>query len=386
MQNQIKPGFSVYLDFVRLGAATVVLLSHVWPLLFPSFPLPWPGHEAVVVFFVLSGYVIAFATDRPGLTLSQYAVHRAVRILSVTVPAILLSVAIAPLVAGAPDIRYAGSMSLQAEEIWHAVWVNLLFLGESWSYNVQPPFNPPYWSLSFEVWFYIIFGLAVFMRGPWRIPAVLLAMTIAGPRILALFPVWLMGVWLFRANKGLGQRSALVLFLLSAGAAFVFFWTDSSTAIRTALARPFPELMGWLHGANQFVGDFLLGLIVTAHFAAARSLEGRFYVLLKRETQIKYLASFTLSIYLFHMPLTVLIWNGLQVHVAWAFLPLLAAGIFILGSLTERRNGIYRSNVMSGLAWFRSISAKKKVSTAVAPIGLSAGFSDPDEDEGERLA
>lgn len=381
MQNQIKPGFSVYLDLVRFGAATVVLLSHVWPLLFPSFPLPWPGHEAVVVFFVLSGYVIAFAADRPGLTMSHYAVHRAVRIVSVAVPAIVLSVAIAPFVAGAPDIRYAGSMSLTAGEIWQAVWVNLLFLGQSWSYNVQPPFNPPYWSLSFEVWYYVIFGLAVLMRGPWRIPAVLLAMTIAGPRILVLFPVWLMGVWLFHAKKQLDQRSALALFVLSAMAAFIFFWTGSSIAIRTALTRSFPELMGWLHGANQFVGDFLLGLIVTAHFAAARSLEGRFRVLLKREVQIKYLASFTLSIYLFHMPLMVLIWNGLQVHAAWAFLPLLAGGILLLGSLTERRNGIYRNHAMNGLAWLQSISARNR---AAAPA--AAGFADPDENEEERLA
>lgn len=363
MQTTIKPGFSIYLDLIRFGAAAVVVLSHVWPLLFPAFPLPWPGHEAVVIFFVLSGYVIAFATYRPGLTFQQYAIHRGVRILTVAVPAIVLSVSIAPFVAGAPQILYAGEMSPSAQEIWHAAWVNLFFLGESWSNHVRPPFNPPYWSLSYEVWYYAIFGAAVFVRGVWRIPAVLLAMAIAGPRILALLPVWMMGVWLFRSNQQLGQRSALFLFIVSAMAAFIFFWTGCSIALRVALTRSYPELMGWLHGSNQFVGDFLLGMIVTAHFAAARSLE-RLDFSIRWQASIRYLASFTLSIYLFHMPLTVLIWNGFNVHAAWAFLPMLAAGIFILGSVTERRNAVYRTSVTEGLASIRMLLLQNKVSNS----------------------
>lgn len=66
MNGKIPAGLSLYLDAVRFLAALVVLLHHTWPLLFPDFPLPWPGHSAVVVFFVLSGYVIAHAS-RPEL-------------------------------------------------------------------------------------------------------------------------------------------------------------------------------------------------------------------------------------------------------------------------------------------------------------------------------
>ena len=52
---------SLYLDLVRFLATVAVLLFHLWPQWFPGFPLPWPGHAAVIVFFVLSGFVIAHA-------------------------------------------------------------------------------------------------------------------------------------------------------------------------------------------------------------------------------------------------------------------------------------------------------------------------------------
>jgi peptidoglycan/LPS O-acetylase OafA/YrhL len=342
MDKTIPPGLSLYLDVIRFGAAFVVLLSHVWPVLFPTFPLPWPGHEAVVVFFVLSGYVIAFATFRPGVTLGSYAMHRAVRILSVSVPAIALSIVIVPFVAGHAGMPFIENMSPSASEVWHATWINLLFLGESWSNNVRPPFNSPYWSLSFEVWYYVIFAAAVFTPRRWRLLAVLAAMAAAGPRILALFPIWLMGVWLYRSSPTMGRRSAFALFVLTALCAFVFYWSGASHLLRAGLVQQFPELMGMLNGANQIAGDLILGVLVTAHFAAARALTACFDWLTRLQAAIRHLASFTLSIYLFHMPLTVLIWNGAGIHEPWQFCALLSGGIFLLGSLTEQRNAYYR--------------------------------------------
>jgi peptidoglycan/LPS O-acetylase OafA/YrhL len=58
-------------------------------------PLPWPGHSAIVVFFVLSGFVITHAVNKPGTTLRHYVTHRLLRIMPVTILALLLSVALA---------------------------------------------------------------------------------------------------------------------------------------------------------------------------------------------------------------------------------------------------------------------------------------------------
>lgn len=343
MRKNIEPSLSIYFDLVRFLSAVVVLLSHVWPLLFPHLPLPWPGHAAVVVFFVLSGYVIAFAADNPDQTAAKYGLHRAVRILSVTLPALLLSVAIAP-VAGTSLIPNAGSMTLADSEFWRAIWLNVFFLGESWFGNVPPPFNPPFWSLSYEVWYYAIFGAWMFAPRRWRVLSVALTTVAAGPKIAILLPVWLLGVALYRSKITLPPRIALQLFIASTVVWLAFFWFDCSLMIRSHLMGQFSMIKN-LHGSNQFLGDYLLGLIVSANFIAAASLGNRLRVLFKIEKPIRYLASFTLSVYLFHMPLTVLIWNGLNVRSVAGFALLLVIGIFVLGSLTERKNKFYRERL-----------------------------------------
>ena len=49
----MSPTLSLYLDLTRFAAALVVVLGHSWLVLYPSYPLHWPGPPAVIVFFVL---------------------------------------------------------------------------------------------------------------------------------------------------------------------------------------------------------------------------------------------------------------------------------------------------------------------------------------------
>ncbi|HEV7881850.1 acyltransferase family protein, partial [Bradyrhizobium sp.] len=73
---------SLYLDILRILAALTVLIDHASAV----FDIRWfggSGHHAVIVFFVLSGYMIAHAAHQPGVDLRTYAQHRAARILSV---------------------------------------------------------------------------------------------------------------------------------------------------------------------------------------------------------------------------------------------------------------------------------------------------------------
>jgi peptidoglycan/LPS O-acetylase OafA/YrhL len=337
MKKQIDPGLSLYLDIVRLIAAVVVMLSHVWPQIFPQRPLPWPGHAAVVVFFVLSGYVIAFASDRNGQTAGVYAVHRATRILSVTLPALLLSILIAPYVAGDP-VAFAGKLQMSGTEFWRAIWMSGLFLNESWLGSVSAPFNPPFWSLSYEVWYYAIFGVWLFARPAWRLAATAAVALLAGLNILLLLPVWLLGVALYRTGFKLGSKVAPMVFAATVVVGLAYYWLDCSVRIRTYMIGVAPDFMASLHGSNQFIGDYLLGLIVSVNFLAAASMGNKWQIFGSFEKSIRYLSSFTLSIYLFHMPLSVFIWNGLRVRSALGFTVLLAGGIFVLGSATERRN------------------------------------------------
>jgi peptidoglycan/LPS O-acetylase OafA/YrhL len=330
MKREIPLGLSVYLDLVRFGAASVVVLSHLWEFAFPAHPLPWPGHAAVVVFFVLSGFVISHAA-RPELGLRGYLHHRTARIYPVTLGAVALSLLLS--VFGVSTMKYAGSHGTDLLDIG----LNATFLAQTWC-NVELPYNGPFWSLNYEVWYYILFG--IWCYHPSRL-LLFVAAVVAGPKILLLMPVWLLGVVLHRKMTVLDRRTALWLFLATAVAALAFFWFDVGARIREIMRAMWPEAMELTRGSNQFVGDFLLGVIVALNFLAAGSLG--MGLVLKFKRVIRYLASFTFSMYVFHMPLSVLIWNGLGVHAALPFFGLLLLGVVGMGELTERRTNWYRS-------------------------------------------
>lgn len=91
---RMKRETSVYLDLIRCCAAGVVFLGHIGTQnlgggLFWQFSAY--GAAAVVLFFVLSGYVIADASARRPTTGRVYATARAARLYSVVVPALALT-------------------------------------------------------------------------------------------------------------------------------------------------------------------------------------------------------------------------------------------------------------------------------------------------------
>jgi peptidoglycan/LPS O-acetylase OafA/YrhL len=327
---------SLYLDLVRFLAAVSVVLFHLWPQLFPGFPLPWPGHAAVIVFFVLSGYMIAHAAHQPGATARSYLQHRPARIQSEALPALLLSLAITPL-AGTTPLHSSGPMTFDAAAFWTRMAASLLFIGQSWNLALTPPYNPPYWSLCYEVWYYVMYGAWMFAPGRWRLPMVLLAALCAGPKILLLSPVWLLGVLAWRWRGRLAGRGAVILFYVSMAAALLLFWFDIGEALRTRMAAQWPDVVPRLNESAMFAGDYLLGIAVAVNFLAATAMGKQMRPLFCLETPIRLAASYTLSIYLYHMPLAILLWNGFGLRSPLLFIPMLAACLLLLGLLTERQ-------------------------------------------------
>ena len=55
--------FSIYLDAIRFLAALLVLFYHANWIYRPGILFTSLGHEAVVIFFVLSGFVIAYVAE-----------------------------------------------------------------------------------------------------------------------------------------------------------------------------------------------------------------------------------------------------------------------------------------------------------------------------------
>lgn len=319
-RKAFTPAFSIYLDLVRFLAALSVVLHHTWN---HFSPIRFPGHEAVVVFFVLSGYVITYTALRPGMTLSTYLQHRIARIVPVAWVALLLGLVLA---------REDGMEAIRA------TLANMIFLGQSGTGWIEAPLNEAYWSLNYEVWYYLIFAAWVYSAPRYRIAITALAMLVAGPKILMLFPVWLMGVWLYRKMPVLGQSTAWTVFTVAAVAAALLWWFDVSSVLRSWLYEMCPP--AWrAHHTTQVIYDILLGIVVTAHFCAAAQIASGFGWLLRFEKPIRYLASFSFSIYAFHGPLGQLYRPGMGPVM---FYTSLALGIFVLAQLTERRVGFYR--------------------------------------------
>jgi len=353
----MNPALSIYLDLVRFGAALVVVLAHAWPVVEPRHPLPWPGHHAVVVFFVLSGIVITHATTKRAIDAREYAVHRLARLWSVAVPALLLGAAVCQI----DGLEWADDTALLSAgfgKLLARSFANLAFMAQVWGVDAQPPLNAPFWSLNYEAWYYVLFGIWLYVPGRLRLACLLAVAAVVGPRILLLLPIWLMGVAVYRlapsvrvaradatavagppvdaAARRRREAAGLAVFLLTMVLALAWIQGDLSSRLRALIDVRWPDLSASLHASSMFAGDSALGVIVSLHFAAVPSL-GRFArPLLWLQRPIRVAASYTLSAYLYHMPLLVLLWSGLGLQSRWVYLPL-AILIVGLGRVTEHQ-------------------------------------------------
>ncbi len=151
-----------WLDWLRFLAAFCVTLAHARGLLFVEysslqadsqsflvgifFAATRLGYEAVVVFFVLSGYLVggrAFERSRAGqFRGSDYALDRITRIFLPLIPAIIFTWLVQALV-GVPD--------------GISIVLGNLFALQGLLVPVMDS-NGPLWSLSYEIWFYLLCG------------------------------------------------------------------------------------------------------------------------------------------------------------------------------------------------------------------------------------
>lgn len=351
-QQRIGPGFSIYLDLVRVVAALDVMVAHAQLSgLVP--PLPFildSAPTAVIVFFVLSGYIIESTTSRGG-GWRPYAVHRIARITSVAWPAIILSVACA--------VGFALWSGAEATARFMAEWGQwwrlpaiLLFRGQDWFREVALPWNGPYWSLHFEVAYYLIYGFLLLPAAWARWLSVLVVALLAGPKILLLFPCWWLGVELARrpALAFPGRKTALAVLLATPVIIATMVHYKAGPAFNYAMEARH----AWYHllgHAEPFPVRYVAAILVGANFVAARQLEN---MLVKAFSGIgsfiRWIAGYTFSIYLYHRPLQHLAGRFYRAATgsfavgALVELGILSAILF-LGHFTERRTGQWRQVV-----------------------------------------
>ena len=198
--HMMSAAFSLYLDLVRFGAALLVCLFHSSRIAPGQNVLMALGPEAVIVFFVLSGYVIAYVAETKERTLRQYFISRIARIGSVAIPAIFAT--------GLVDFigyHHFPDAYPAAFQAWSLPLVrvasSVLFLDQIWLVSIQLFSNVPYWSLNYEIWYYIGFACLMYADRGRRWWLFLAVCVFIGPKIMVLMPIWWLGAWLYRSRR-----------------------------------------------------------------------------------------------------------------------------------------------------------------------------------------
>ena len=353
----MKKEFSIYLDFLRFFAAVLVFLSHS----ISHYEMPYlifrVGHEAVIIFFVLSGYVIAFVRDTKEKTLRDYALSRISRVYSVAVPALLLTVCI-DFIGQNVDWSSYGPEYV-ANDLWLVRFMSsLLFTNELWLVSIQSFSNVPYWSLNYEVWYYISFACLSF--SPPRIRWYLFGacLLVMGPKIAILAPIWWIGVWCYRTNlsERLSTVQAAGLVTASLIGVAIYFRLDIASAGSSLLASWIgDDLHHELAFSKKALGDYFLTACVVVHFIGMRRLAPLFGVVLRgMAVPIRWLAGYTFILYLTHQPLFLFYRavlgtedGSLVDYITIITVTLLT--ILILGNVSEKRKHVVKRWAGAGL-------------------------------------
>ena len=181
------------------------------------------GHQAVMVFFILSGFLISssvfkmLATENWSWT--EYAISRAARLYVVLIPGLLLGLLWDTV--GSRAFALSGLYSRPLSGFGSSIAQDNLTIGNFFGnlFFLQTircatfGSNGPLWSLANEFWYYVLFPLALFAGIAWSKQAIRKAVLLSvltaavswfvgGPILLGFF-IWLTGTLLVVAHKKL---------------------------------------------------------------------------------------------------------------------------------------------------------------------------------------
>lgn len=343
--NVIGRQESLYLDLMRSLAALAVVFDHAAgvfgrPRLFNA------GHQAVMLFFVLSGYVICYVADTREHSAAVFMVSRLSRLWSVLLPALVLTL-VCDTIGRAWAPHPAAYAAVPFDHPAIRLGAMAVFLSESWV-SIQPLSNGAAWSLCLEFWYYVMFAAWVFIPpGRLRVAAAAAALLIGGHKAILLAPIWLMGVALQRWQP-LRRLPAPAGAALWGGALALVVLTLATHVYNGPIALERDAISPWLWHqlaeARVFWFDWLFGLIVAAHLVGARSVAP--WLGLERIARpIRFCAGISFAAYLFHDPLLRLAAACMPNHLFLAIALTLAA-IAVLGPAAEHSKAWWRRQLM----------------------------------------
>jgi peptidoglycan/LPS O-acetylase OafA/YrhL len=322
---------SVHLDAIRGAAALTVLLGHTRGLFFSSFaggqrysihsstgqvPVPRPitspdlnitiGNEGVIIFFVLSGYLVGGsaikALRQNTWSWNDYLVKRLTRLWVVLLPALVLGVVLDYTglhLFSHPDSIYSAppEQQLVYKDLLTRLSVpvivgNALFLQ---TIVVAPAgTNDSLWSLANEFWYYLAFPLLLLVLRPdekrWLRGLYLLSaagiILLVGRSISQLFPIWILGALISVMPQNIPRRAAKI----------------SSAVLACLLPIVFVAVKRCLlpkYGAEWIVALFFAIFLYMVLHQIEKARTGIY------QTMSGFFARISYTLYLFHLPLAV---------------------------------------------------------------------------------
>ncbi len=367
----ISPQLSATLDFLRWIAALLVLSEHVRAFYFPPFgqfinPGPFTkvfyvltgfGHQAVMVFFVLSGFLVGGRVleklENNSFKLTDYALDRFTRIYPVFLGSLIVTAlcdwvgftyfydnGLYSVIPGNP----IGVIGYNVVNQWGVgEFLTDLFMLQG---LMGPTFgsNGPLWSISMEFWYYFLFPailLPFYVKSlQQRFISILLLIAIVGllslnVEFFTLFVVWLLGVFVRRVK---------IPFCSTPFAFIVFFCL----------------LLNSRYGyGNNYSKDLLMG--IGCMLVIASLLNGGHFPVFGAKFS-KWAADFSYSVYCCHFPVITLATAMLGINVNVATLTLtdrfeLFIGVmllaitvgYILSRFTEAKTSVIRNFIKQNI-------------------------------------
>jgi peptidoglycan/LPS O-acetylase OafA/YrhL len=363
---------SVHLDLIRGLAAVAVFAGHLRAIFFVDYPeLATPGrtvqaayfftgfgHQAVMIFFVLSGFFItsSIVEALPRWSWRRFLTDRLVRLYLVVLPGLALTAAWdwvgqtwgnRAVYEGQSPANVLRFSAIERSDM-NTLLANVAFLQTV----VAPPYgtNSPLWSICNEFWYYLVFpclALAVagsssaWLRVAYAAGAIGI-LALLGSEISMYFLVWLMGAAV--------RLSPPVFRPTSWGWPIAAFVAGLATIAALVLSRILPGLLAC---------DFLIGIMFAAWIFfllhCDRTGSPSWYSIPAGR-----LAACSFSLYVLHMPMLAAIysltvgsgrWKPDEWHMLAAALigAVVLACVLVFARLTEDNTSAVRRKI--GTSW-----------------------------------
>ncbi len=305
---------SILISLLRGLAAIEVAAAHVRAQTLPSLrslhdPNIWYqglsfftgfAHQAVVVFFLLSGWLVGGSLlnklKTPNVILF-YFIDRITRLWIVLIPSFFATICFAMLQGTIDTAGFDHSPSNK--------YSALSFFGNLFGLQniAVPEFggNFPLWSLSYETWYYVLFPLALMSffgkKITTRIGALIVTLTLATNLSIVLLlylSIWILGAAFSRIKIDVSKQMRMILLAIFLATSVYFRLTGKNDNFTN---ESFPQ-------------DLLLSFTFMLLLASQqRPVDFDSRTVRASKTIGKFFADFSFSLYVFHVPIL-----GLLIH------------------------------------------------------------------------